>query len=261
MTYRQNSIFLGSASIPVVAGSIMVGPHSPHTDTISKMLSGGALIASQINVLTKRPGARFVTLDPTAVTVFTEVKAGNPIESVNIVYWQKETDTFWSLDSIAGVLMPLGMSIEGRKSVETTLQYFPTFTGGTAWTIGTTAGVPKSIDNTYVLLDVTIGGDVISQAIKITVDNHWTVSDEGQQEPDCYFSEGYYRTGTMKFPDLSKLNLPRLVDGGVETVTIRLVNSKNDADIVTVAIGECYTRAKIIGATWILEFDEIRDPS
>lgn len=257
--YTDWAFKLGSINVPIEPGTMAIGNDADREN----IKSGGELTADLIQILKKKPFIDVSILDPSIISDFTRIEAGETFTSVQ-AFWRSYEEkgglgnTYYSAISSCAVFIPGSLSGSKDSKAILTGQVRALFVAGTAWTIGTTSNGIASVTRAYYPTSITLGSSGSPDGLRsVNVDWTFNIQDDGELEPEYVYFDEFTQIGTAEILDLAFITQAMIQDGIEETVTVLFTDANNPSNTVSIALGTCKIFGSISGKVATLNFEKL----
>tara|TARA_R110002020_G_scaffold18350_7_gene64177 strand:- start:1273 stop:2061 length:789 start_codon:yes stop_codon:yes gene_type:complete len=256
-TYAPWAVVLGASSQGFEADSIAIGGDHRFDD----LQSGAALNKDLRQVVASRPTVDVTLLDPSFLTVWTEVGAGKPIPSIDVVHRAYEeqggfSTTYKSVSFAQGVIYPVRLSADRQNAARLQCKFESTFAGGNACTVGVASAAAATLSAAYYITHLIIGGDTITAIESADVTWNHTVEDDGQTEPTYLYYSALNLSGTARILDAGVLSEAGIEGGSEHSITLRITDA-NAGGTFDVVLGNCHVTRGLDGGRTSVTFDQV----
>ena len=221
---------------------------------IDSVRSDGATYTDLVQQMQKRPVFSCELLDPSLITSFQAIGAGETYTSLSAI-WRAISDeagpagSYLSFSAALAAIMPVSLQAPFGSIATLEVQAMIRFNGGVGYVIGTSSGTQATVAKAFRASSLAIGSDTVLQIQSAAVQwQHNTIQEE-LLEPDHYGYDSLDLSGSAQLSDLALVNIARLEDGSTETVTLTLTDLNDGGNTVAISFGSCDVKAEISGKT------------
>lgn len=250
------AFLLGTTSVPFE--NMNVG----NDNLRSAIRSDGSLYPQLDQIFQKKVAISATIYDPSLVTEWQGVGTGETFTQCSghwraIAQEDGPTGAFFSASIANGVLIPVTLNAPFNDIAKLDVRCLGRFTAGTAVTLGTTSATQSDLNKAYRPSQLVIGTDTVLRIISAQATWNYNEVQEEMFEPDHYGYDAVDLVGQAELPDLSLVDLGRLVDGIEETVTLTLEDINNATNTVAISFGTCSVRANVSGRTTTIDWEKL----
>ena len=246
--YVPWAVEFGTTSVPFTNLTLL------NENLEEEVRSDGAVYPELVATLRKNPVVRMTLLDPSMVTDFQAVGAGETYTSIKLV-WRAIAEeggpsgAYISATIALGALFPVSLqsNFEGvaTMDIECRIRY----NAGTAITLGTDSATQSDTNVAYRASSLVIGSDTVTEIQSVSASYNYNLIQEEMLEPDHYGYDVVNLDGGAELSDISLVDIDRLQDGAEETVTLTLTDLETPANTTQVSFGNSFVKAQITGRT------------
>lgn len=246
--YVPWAVLLGTTSVPFTNLSLL------NENAEEEVRSDGAVYPELVATLRKNPVVRMTLLDPSLVTDFQAVGAGNTYTQIKLV-WRAISEqggpagAYVSATIALGALFPVSLQSDFEGIATMDIECRVRYNAGTGITIGSDSASQSDTNVAYRASTLVIGTDTVTKIQSVSANWNFNLIQEEMLEPDHYGYDQVNLDGSAELSDISLIDIGRLEDGAEETVTLTLADLETPANTTQVSFGNSFVKAQFTGRT------------